>query len=325
MNTSPEIVLNAAKTLAWDELEPRQREIYLGCARIELADRASVADRGVRAVPGEPLCACKDRPASQCDEEWGPNCDMGNNAKHVRVSPTDPALIDAAIAAVPGEPVARPDGAGYFKRNAKGLWEQVNSADWVLPGVVPLFLAPKLITRPLAASVASPAAPASPSVAQPQAPQGEAVAVTVDAMDESVNGRSWWVVLRRGKHRLDDGKYGADFKNRAEWHAAGLRWILGQGEKPNIADEIYRDAPPSATAHAAPQATAASAQALGEAGEVRELHRALVIAEAALADIGDADREPGDDLAWCERRAAQDLPTIRAALATQQPAKEKKQ
>ena len=42
---------------------------------------------------------------------------------------------------------------------------------------------------------------------------------------------------------------------------------------------------------------------------------ALRIAEAALADIGDADREPGDDVAWCERRAAQALPTVRAALA----------
>lgn len=42
---------------------------------------------------------------------------------------------------------------------------------------------------------------------------------------------------------------------------------------------------------------------------------ALKTAEAALADIGDADREPGDDLAWCEARAAQDLPAVRAALA----------
>lgn len=42
---------------------------------------------------------------------------------------------------------------------------------------------------------------------------------------------------------------------------------------------------------------------------------AMMKAEAALADIGDADREPGDDIAWCERRAAQALPAIRAALA----------
>ena len=46
-----------------------------------------------------------------------------------------------------------------------------------------------------------------------------------------------------------------------------------------------------------------------------ELVEALRIAEAGLADIGDADREPGDDLAWCEQRAAQALPTVRAALA----------
>lgn len=47
-----------------------------------------------------------------------------------------------------------------------------------------------------------------------------------------------------------------------------------------------------------------------------DLRKALVIAEAALADIGDADREPGDDLAWCEARAAQALPEVRAALAS---------
>ena len=46
-----------------------------------------------------------------------------------------------------------------------------------------------------------------------------------------------------------------------------------------------------------------------------ELIRALELAEAALADIGDAEREPGDDLAWAETRAARDLPRIRAVLA----------
>ena len=43
--------------------------------------------------------------------------------------------------------------------------------------------------------------------------------------------------------------------------------------------------------------------------------RALVKAEAALADIGDAEREPGDNLAWCERRAAEALPFVRDILA----------
>ena len=45
---------------------------------------------------------------------------------------------------------------------------------------------------------------------------------------------------------------------------------------------------------------------------------ALKFAEAALADIGDADREPGDDLAWCEARAAEALPQTRAAIAALQ-------
>ena len=34
------------------------------------------------------LCMCKDRPAVQCEELWGPKCDMGNNPKFVRVPPT---------------------------------------------------------------------------------------------------------------------------------------------------------------------------------------------------------------------------------------------
>lgn len=46
-----------------------------------------------------------------------------------------------------------------------------------------------------------------------------------------------------------------------------------------------------------------------------ELVEVLRKAKAALEDIGDADREPGDDLAWCEARAAEPLPLIRAALA----------
>jgi hypothetical protein len=44
------------------------------------------------------------------------------------------------------------------------------------------------------------------------------------------------------------------------------------------------------------------------------LIRALELAEAGLADIGDAEREPGDDLAWAEARAARGLPRIRQAL-----------
>lgn len=44
------------------------------------------------------------------------------------------------------------------------------------------------------------------------------------------------------------------------------------------------------------------------------LLKALRTAEAALSDIGDAEREPTDDVAWCENRAAEALPEVRAAL-----------
>lgn len=42
---------------------------------------------------------------------------------------------------------------------------------------------------------------------------------------------------------------------------------------------------------------------------------ALLKAEAALADIGDAEREPTDDLKWCEERAAKVIPFVRTTLA----------
>jgi len=45
-----------------------------------------------------------------------------------------------------------------------------------------------------------------------------------------------------------------------------------------------------------------------------QLLEVLCYAECALGDIGDADREPGDDLEWCERRAAAALPRIRELL-----------
>lgn len=96
-----------------------------------------------------------------------------------------------------------------------------------------------LLKRPINAGPDIAAAPQQ--VAEP-----EQVTVTVDRMVESVNGVSRWVVLRRGKHRQDDGKYGAAFRNRAEWHAAGLRWILGQADKPNIHD--FMDAAPTSSA-----------------------------------------------------------------------------
>lgn len=60
----------------------------------------------------------------------------------------------------------------------------------------------------------------------------------------------------------------------------------------------------------------AGAGCCAQAVRIEGLVRALEIAEAALADIGDADREPGDDVAWCEARAAEALPEVRAVLIT---------
>ena len=61
------------------------------------------------------------------------------------------------------------------------------------------------------------------------------------------------------------------------------------------------------------------AEAQNERDEARvsvdTLRAAIKTAEAALADIGDSDHEPTDDLAWCERRAQQVLPVVRFALA----------
>ena len=50
--------------------------------------------------------------------------------------------------------------------------------------------------------------------------------------------------------------------------------------------------------------------------KMKQWLEALITAEAGLADIGDADREPGDDLAWCEARAAQALSAPRSAITS---------
>lgn len=47
---------------------------------------------------------------------------------------------------------------------------------------------------------------------------------------------------------------------------------------------------------------------------IDDMITALKKAEAALSDIGDADREPGDDMKWMEIRAALPLPFIREVM-----------
>lgn len=46
-----------------------------------LEDMADAAN----ALESPKLCACKDRLASECDEEWGPQCSLGNSEAHVKV------------------------------------------------------------------------------------------------------------------------------------------------------------------------------------------------------------------------------------------------
>ena len=65
----------------------------------------------------------------------------------------------------------------------------------------------------------------------------------------------------------------------------------------------------------APEAIAAWNRRASQAAPAPSaLVKALRTAEAALSDIGDAEREEGDDLAWCEGRAAKALPLIRPVL-----------
>lgn len=47
---------------------------------------------------------------------------------------------------------------------------------------------------------------------------------------------------------------------------------------------------------------------------LQQAFEALITAEAGLADIGDAERKPGDDLAWCEARAATALALPRRVI-----------
>ena len=101
--------------------------------------------------------------------------------------------------------------------------------------------------------------------------------------------------------------------------AGGVGPLIGQPqEMPDLTQLTERGAKAWAGVDLGAQESKGSpmTQDTNTASGAADLRKALVIAEAALADIGDADREPGDDLAWCEARAAQALPEVRAALAS---------
>ena len=93
-------------------------------------------------------------------------------------------------------------------------------------------------------------------------------------------------------------------------------------EYQDIADALRRKYGHKFTAHGQTRYDFSRHVYVGRAGALllkadqaeRLLREALATAEAALADIGDSDREVGDDMAWCERRAARALPAVRAAL-----------
>lgn len=78
------------------------------------------------------MCKCGDRAASLCDEEWGLNCDLGNNLKFVKISNLKPlfnlikeppdvkAALKAAVEAL------------YFDDNSDfqtALWQVVKALD----------------------------------------------------------------------------------------------------------------------------------------------------------------------------------------------------
>lgn len=93
-----------------------------------------------------------------------------------------------------------------------------------------------------------------------------------------------------------DSKAGWEWKKRAEQAEAEVSAL--RAEREVIGAETVKYAEKSGRLEA----------------KVDRLTEALRIAEAALADIGDADREPGDDVEWCERRASLGLRKVRDTL-----------
>ena len=64
----------------------------------------------------QPLCMCKDRPASECPGEWEQGCDLGANEKYVAVARSGPSL-DKLIERFKGWNA--PEVSGYVKPEKK--------------------------------------------------------------------------------------------------------------------------------------------------------------------------------------------------------------
>ena len=52
----------------------------------EQAEPVTVLSYTRTVVSSEPRCQCGERAASECDDPWGPECDLGNSEEHVVVS-----------------------------------------------------------------------------------------------------------------------------------------------------------------------------------------------------------------------------------------------
>lgn len=94
--------LRKAAEAALEALEVNQWAVAEQAPHSDVMAHADAITK-LRAALAQPaaMCACKDRPASDCPGEWEPGCDLGANAAHVVV----------AQPAASGEPVAR--GAAY--------------------------------------------------------------------------------------------------------------------------------------------------------------------------------------------------------------------
>ncbi len=91
-------------------------------------------------APTEPLCACKDRPASQCTEEWGPDCDLGNNAKHVQRAPAgSEAAVDATLGIIRATPKAH-----ALVEEAKTAWGRMDGVRlWIALDAINDLITPR--------------------------------------------------------------------------------------------------------------------------------------------------------------------------------------
>jgi hypothetical protein len=261
------------------------------------ADRASVADRGVRAVPGEPV-AWQERqqvsPTQWSDwyerrSGWSLSRDQEIESSGIRYQ-FRPLFLAASVAspAAPASPSVAQNDQAVAAPCAEQCWACAESGigcNLVNDGAVPSVLPAQEVAESFYVRFAkewitaddksredikgwvegwyeSDNTPAPAASAQPQAPQAEAVAApkTAGIVVEMPDDEDLEALVKWRGDKADPYFDRLEF-GRAVWDKA---WMHA-----SVAAKLA--APPSATAQAAPHTTAASAQALGEAGEVKRL------------------------------------------------------